>query len=212
MKIMDLINRVIRLWLQSAPTKESLRWRMELLAPLYKKKYTPLAEMAATGVKDVIDRHSFLKVEAQGDILDVGCYDGFFVNALSHPLKLAVGVDILGLCCEYAKKHSNSNGSRSSFVCAYSEELPFASRSFDTTIVSHTLEHVFDVGQTLSEASRVTRVGGKLIAIVPPDLGRSPAHLRVVTLPSLYAIMVEYCVIEREIHIGKGSGYMGIVR
>jgi len=49
-------------------------------------------------------------------------------------------------------------------------KLPFSDESFDEVLMSHSLEHVPDVGATLREVHRILRPRGRLTVIVPYGL------------------------------------------
>lgn len=53
------------------------------------------------------------------------------------------------------------------YLIAPGEPLPIDSNSFDAVITLNTLEHVFDVEQTLRELLRVLKLNGMLVATVP---------------------------------------------
>ncbi|MCJ7575558.1 MAG: class I SAM-dependent methyltransferase [Dehalococcoidia bacterium] len=48
------------------------------------------------------------------------------------------------------------------------EKMPFADKSFDAAVMSHTLEHCPNVAMALGELWRVLREGGRLFVFVPP--------------------------------------------
>jgi SAM-dependent methyltransferase len=92
---------------------------------------------------------------ARGDLLDVGCgaapYRGFF-DVDTH-----VTLD-----------WPNSLHRRDRIdVYASAELLPFADASFDTVLCTEVLEHLREPGTAVSEAARVLRPGGHLIASIP---------------------------------------------
>lgn len=209
---MGLISRVVRYWLASSGTKERLRSRMESLVPLYKNRYVPLRDLARQGVEDVVQRLDFLKREADGRVIDIGCYDGFFAVEIARQGKEVVGVDLIDRCCRLAYRQAAGSIYPFHVVRSYSEGLPFRDGSFDTAILSHTLEHVFDPALTIKEAARVTRSGGKLITLVPPSLGNSPAHLRYVPLSGLKEMLSPYAVSDREVKVGDGVGFVSVRR
>ena len=56
---------------------------------------------------------------------------------------------------------------RLSYVCASSDELPFADGTFDGVLLNEVLEHVANESGTLSEIYRVLRPGGYLVVMSP---------------------------------------------
>jgi SAM-dependent methyltransferase len=67
-------------------------------------------------------------------------------------------------------------GSRDGFVQADAARLPFADRSFDAVIASHSLEHMAELGEALQEIGRVVRSDGSLFVAVP-DASTFTDHL-----------------------------------
>jgi len=58
------------------------------------------------------------------------------------------------------------------YVCAASEEMPFADGEFDVVTSINSLDHVDDLGRTVAEIKRVTRAGGHFVLAV--EVGHSP--------------------------------------
>ena len=74
--------------------------------------------------------------------------------------------------------------------------LPFVSRTFDSIIARHNLEHYVDTLATLREWRRVLRPGGTVAVIVPDEasypgrtLDLDPTHYHGFTQDSLAALM-----------------------
>lgn len=80
-------------------------------------------------------------------VLDIGC--GCYAE---HTKRGNVGIDLIKGLCD---------------VQASAFNLPFASASFDKVILSHVLEHLWNLGQTMKEARRVLVSGGLLEIEVP---------------------------------------------
>ena len=96
-----------------------------------------------------------------GNILDVGCGYGQFIEILVTSLKsytTVTGVDVdddsLG---EVRKKFPGENFR---FLKAGSAELPFRDDAFDFVVISKALHHVEDAGASLAEMKRVLMAGG----------------------------------------------------
>jgi len=205
--------RVFRERLQRARSKEELAQFTGGLLKAFPDRYKPLRQYAEEGNEDIKKRLAFLKSEVKGNFLDVGSYDGFFVFELAKPGRLAVGVDMMPEAVAYGREQKARRFSKSTaeFYQAFAEELPFSNETFDTTIVSHTLEHVFDPTQSLSEAARVTKRGGKLIVIVPPDLGNDPTHVRVVEARWLEDKLTQYGKVSPQKTVGDGLAYSCLI-
>jgi len=125
-------------------------------------------------------------------VLDAGCGGGGFVDYLCRKGFDATGVDKFGMFLGVA----DQKGFRGNFLQAdLTERLPFADKSFDTTICLDVLEHVTDDRAAIRELARVTR---KRLVITVPQLDRwmgeyrlvlatyrDPTHLRYYTPESL---------------------------
>lgn len=91
-------------------------------------------------------------------VLEVGCGRGFLAKTLSAN-NTVTAVDII---VEEGVKQSCPD---IAFQESTAENLPFSDKQFDVTLSTHTLEHVLDFEQALSELRRVT--SEKLYIIVP---------------------------------------------
>ena len=128
-------------------------------------------------------------------VLDAGCGGGAFVDYLARQGFQAVGMDKHAVFLNVARERCF----RGTFVQGdLAERLPFADRSFDTTICLDVLEHVWDDTQTIRELARVTR--RRLVVAVPQEDQwmwryrlifypyRDPTHRRYYTPESLRAL------------------------
>lgn len=96
------------------------------------------------------------------DVVDVGCGRGWLANHLAENSdKRITGVDFL-VPAELRTRYPKVR-----FVEGPIENLPFPDASFDTVICSHTLEHVVDFAQAVSELRRICRK--RLIIVVPSE-------------------------------------------
>ncbi len=86
-------------------------------------------------------------------VLDAGCGRGYLSRLLASDGLTVTAADIAPGAGEYFA------------VAADIENLPFAARSFDTVISTHTLEHVLNAEAALAELRRVARK--RLILVVP---------------------------------------------
>ncbi len=91
--------------------------------------------------------------------LDVGCGSGSFAPVLRGFCEEVHGVDLLPPPALPARDGSCTRAS--------AEHLPFADETFDLVCLFDVLEHVDDDKQALSEAFRVLRPGGLVVASVP---------------------------------------------
>lgn len=100
-----------------------------------------------------------------GRWLDLGCADGGYVaEILRRGADQVVGVDADASRVVQAKAR---NLPSASFAQAVGESLPFQSHYFDGVFMNEVFEHVVSEAQTLAEARRVLRPGGRLVLISP---------------------------------------------
>jgi SAM-dependent methyltransferase len=116
---------------------------------------------------DLIRRH----VELEGRrVLDVGCGIGTYVTKFAAFTPEAYGVDIDPEKVEIAQRTLQH-------VCwAPAEELPFEDNSFDVIMLHEVIEHVEDDRQSIREAVRCLRPGGKVIIFAPNRLYPFETH------------------------------------
>jgi ubiquinone/menaquinone biosynthesis C-methylase UbiE len=91
-------------------------------------------------------------------VLEVGCGRGFLANKLATHNKVT-GCDIV-ISQKVKRRYPKVK-----FVEANIEALPFKDQSFDIVVCTHTLEHVKNLGLSVSELRRVTKE--ELIIVVP---------------------------------------------
>ena len=105
---------------------------------------------------------SRLPEEAGTRVLDVGCGTGIITQkiALLPGVSEAVGVDPCPGFVERARRRAPTLR----FDVADGRALPFPDHDFDGVVLATTLCHVPDPGRALSEAHRVLRPGGFLLA------------------------------------------------
>ncbi len=95
-------------------------------------------------------------------VLDVGCGTGALLRMIRQArpdLDRCVGADIVA--------PQKEPGDSVDFLSARIEQLPFASKEFDTVVCTHTLEHVLDFRGALAELRRVA--AKKVIVVVPRE-------------------------------------------
>jgi SAM-dependent methyltransferase len=121
----------------------------------------------------------FLKLMAQrleftkvARVLDVGCGQGHWGRTvLRHVPETArlVGVDPearwVEKAAEAARQHAISD--RTEYAVGRAESLPFADGAFDLVTCQTVLMHLPDVAAALREMVRVTRPGGRVLAVEP---------------------------------------------
>ena len=105
----------------------------------------------------------FAQEKLKGPVLDLGCGDGFFAQAVFGHLD--TGIDLDAGEVERAKKRGTYD---QAFVVS-ATDMPFKSNSFNTVISNCVMEHIPDIDGVLSEVYRVLKPGGRLITSVPSE-------------------------------------------
>lgn len=101
-------------------------------------------------------------------VLDVGCNTGILLIPLLEKGVDVKGIDIAIADIAKAKKNLRSKNFSSSRVkVASAMKLPFRANTFDVVILSDVLEHVSDTKKVSSEALRVVKKDGLVMATVP---------------------------------------------
>lgn len=108
-------------------------------------------------------------------ILDVGCGIGTAEVKLSR-LRLSqmklVGVDLLLERIREAYAAVRSHNIRVEFAVADACALPFGESSFDAVFCVAVLQHLREPEQAVREFARVTRPGGRIVAVEPDNSAR----------------------------------------
>lgn len=108
-------------------------------------------------------------------ILDVGCGTGTAEVNLAR-LRLSqldlVGVDISVARVSDALTATRYMNATVGFAAADACNLPFPDASFDATFCVAVLQHIGEVSKALAECARVTKPGGKFLAVEPDNAAR----------------------------------------
>lgn len=104
-------------------------------------------------------------------VLDVGCGDGLLLEHLMNKGFSVTGIDISSAAIAIAKQRGVS--CRQGDI---TETLPYESNAFDNVALIDVLEHVFEPGNVLREACRVSR---DTVYVSVPNFVSLPARLQV---------------------------------
>lgn len=121
--------------------------------------------------------------EVEGrSVLDAGCGRGHLAGliALGDPGRKVVGADLAPPAGDWPANLS--------FVQGWLGQLPFADKSFDTVVCTHTLEHILDIDGALLDLRRIAR--RRLILVVPREReARYPLNLHVHFFPYAHSFL-----------------------
>jgi len=107
-----------------------------------------------------IARRDWIVENAVGhDVLDCGCNDGTYIEAVRLKGHKTIGVDLIPLNIERAHILYPNN----EFYIMDVEDLKFSDESFDTVVFTETIEHLVDPRKALREIHRVLRKDGLLL-------------------------------------------------
>ncbi|HKA93287.1 MAG TPA: methyltransferase domain-containing protein [Acidimicrobiia bacterium] len=105
-----------------------------------------------------------LHVKPGARLLDVGCGTGHDTRALAvaaGPEGIAIGIDASAVMLKSAQSRGGS------YLQADARALPYSDGAFDGTRVDRVLQHVAGPEEAVGELVRITRPGGRLVAIDP---------------------------------------------
>ncbi|MFO0952920.1 MAG: class I SAM-dependent methyltransferase [Isosphaeraceae bacterium] len=95
-----------------------------------------------------------------GRVLDVGCFQGEFLESLGDRIAPSVGLDPLVVPPETPGRHEL-------MARWFEPPLAFEPGSFDAVVMLATLEHIRDKDPLAVECRRLLRPGGRVIVTVP---------------------------------------------
>ena len=98
------------------------------------------------------------------NILDIGCYDGTFLEVIKNRENSFYGVE----ASQYGCQESFKKGIQvSKFYVRDGEPLPYKNNFFDLVIAGEIIEHIYDTDFWLSEIRRILKPSGKLLISTP---------------------------------------------
>jgi glycosyltransferase involved in cell wall biosynthesis len=92
-----------------------------------------------------------------GKVLDVGCFDGYWLSSLQAPFR--IGVD----------QNPQPGVPDVTLVCADGNHLPFREKHFDMVFALDVIEHIVDDHAFANSISRMLAMGGELILTTPSE-------------------------------------------
>ena len=95
-------------------------------------------------------------------VLDIGCGLGAYVRRFGGFTSHAFGMDI-----DIARVQQGAASGVAGLCTGVGEAIPFASNTFDGVLLNEVIEHVTSDRETLSEALRVTKPGGRVVVFAP---------------------------------------------
>lgn len=134
------------------------------------------------------ERYDYSVNKLYGDVLDVGCSDGFGMYLMSKnpEIKTITGLEIHDKAILSAQANLKGIGK---IVKGIGEDMPFKEK-FDCIHCGHTLEHVFDDVKVLSEIRRLLK--GIAVISVPIRGGISLQHVREYTVEGFTGLIKEH--------------------
>lgn len=99
-----------------------------------------------------------------GDVLDVGCGDGWSARLLAPQCRSYVGIDRSEAVVEAARERTRKI-ERTTIALGDAHMLPFEDASFDQVLLFHVLTYADDPKQVVCEAGRVLRQGGRVVIV-----------------------------------------------
>lgn len=128
-----------------------------------------------------INRRSFdlLRLRESCAVLDIGCGTGDDVRSMRREIGTrgcVTGIDLSRRMIEEAIARDQGSAFASRFLVGDVRDLDFADGSFDACRISRVLLHIDDAESALHEVARVTRPGGRIVAIEPDFATLALAH------------------------------------
>jgi 2-polyprenyl-3-methyl-5-hydroxy-6-metoxy-1,4-benzoquinol methylase len=161
--------------------------------PRWQRALALLAVPYPEGAESVGFSVMYLPAVAEGEVLDVGCGGGAFLERMRSLGWRVLGVEPDPRAVEVARAIRGLDVRAGTL-----EDQRFAADRFDAVTSSHVIEHVHDPLAFLRECGRVTKPGGRVVVVTPnvESLGRRwlgpswigldpPRHLHLFTCATL---------------------------
>ncbi|MBO9635871.1 MAG: class I SAM-dependent methyltransferase [Chitinophagaceae bacterium] len=137
--------------------KNYFKWTPEQLQQFYSNirsiSTNRNTDISTGGLKFILDQCQ----QGINSVLDVGCGKGYLLQLLNDrfPELELHGTDFV----------AHAGAAQFPFTLSDARKLPFAGKSFDMVVCTHTIEHVHDAHSLIDELKRIARK--KLIVITP---------------------------------------------
>lgn len=102
-------------------------------------------------------------IEKNMTFLDIGCATGLTVKIVNDYGGYGFGIDLDPDLVKWGKKIFKLK----TLYVNNIENIDFKENYFDIIFMNHTIEHIFDLKNTLIRIKKILRIGGKLIIICP---------------------------------------------
>lgn len=147
-----------------------------------------------------LERQKWIVDNAEGDVLDCGCNDGTFTQAVRLAGHKTIGIDLIPLNIERARILYPVN----EFYIMDVEDLKFPDESFDTVVFTETIEHLVDPRKALREIHRVLRPDGLLLCTTT-YIENEPTHYQTFKDQESLTRLLEGCFTIDSISIGHAG-------
>lgn len=144
-------------------------------------------------------RLAWILSNVRGSILDCGCNDGTFSIEMARRGHDVVGVDILPRLIARARESALTEGVVDSvrFEVMNIERLRFPRGTFDTVVMTETLEHLIKPRRALKEVAKVLKADGTLLLSVPNGTDTQPTHYNTFNIDGLTKLVEEFFRVEQ---------------
>lgn len=121
-------------------------------------------KMKQRQVQYQIDANFLQRFVSTGDLLDVGCNGGFFLDALSNDFN-KTGIEIDADAVKYANENYNFK-----VIHGFLGDDEFENNSFDVIVFRGVIEHILNPELALLRAKKILRKGGFIYFCATPNL------------------------------------------
>jgi len=121
-----------------------------------------------------LDRSFLERHRSSGDVLDIGCSTGLFLETLS-PKFLKSGLERDQAAVELARKRNPGLGERIRIGALDTVELPAA--SFDVVVMRGVIEHILEPSAAVRRVAGLLRPGGVFFVTATPNVDSACAQL-----------------------------------